>query len=155
MIISKICIVVQVAVHGGQVFSIYKLVMKLYQPNQYPKYTDITHEDWNDTLRVFFVKDLEDAIESHMALLSKISGIKKFKTYQQSNYSNNSKDTHDNGSESETKGKNNDDDDEDGVVEDIEGYEDLGSDAQKRKRQCTDEVDYEDGLEEEIHDGEL
>jgi len=41
---------------------------------------DITHEDWKDTLRVFFVRELEDAIESHMALLSKISGIKKFKT---------------------------------------------------------------------------
>ncbi|QCE05239.1 DNA-directed RNA polymerase I subunit RPA1 [Vigna unguiculata] len=147
--------VVQVAVHGGQVCSIYKLVMKLYKPKQYPKYTDITYEDWEDTLRVFFVRELEDAIESHMALLSKISGIKKFKTDPQSNYSNSSEDAHDNGSESETKGKNNDDDDEDGVVEDTEGYEDLGSDAQKRKRQGTDEVDYEDGLEEEVHDGEL
>ncbi|XP_052730240.1 DNA-directed RNA polymerase I subunit 1 isoform X2 [Vigna angularis] len=146
--------VVQVTVHAGQVCSIYKLVMKLYKPKQYPKYTDITLEDWEDTLRVFFVRELEDAIESHMALLSKISGIKKFKTDPQSNYSNSSEDGHGNESESETKGKNKDDDDDDGVVEDTEGYEDLGSDAQKRKRQGTDEVDYEDGPEEEMHDGE-
>ncbi|XP_022640325.1 DNA-directed RNA polymerase I subunit 1 isoform X3 [Vigna radiata var. radiata] len=147
--------VVQVTVHAGQICSIYKLVMKLYKPKQYPKYTDITLEDWEDTLRVSFVRELEDAIESHMALLSKISGIKKFKTDPQSNYSHSSKNDHSNESESETKGKNkDDDDDEDGVVEDTEGYEDLGSDAQKRKRQGIDEVDYEDGPEEEIHDGE-
>jgi len=145
--------VVPVTVLGGQVCSIYKLVMKLYKPKQYPKYTDVTFEDWEDTLRVFFVRELEDAIENHMALLSKISGIKKFKTDPQSNYSNSSQDGHGNESESEMKGRN--DDDDDGIVEDTEGYEDLGSDAQKRKRQGTDEVDYEDGPEEETHDGEL
>ncbi|ESW17626.1 hypothetical protein PHAVU_007G255400 [Phaseolus vulgaris] len=146
--------VVPVSVLGGQVCSIYKLVMKLYKPKQYPKYSDITLEDWEDTLRISFVRELEDAIENHMALLSKISGIKKFKTDPQS-HSNSSEDAHGNGSESETKGKSNDDDDDDDVVEDTEGYEDLGSDAQKRKRQGTDEVDYEDGPEEETHDGVL
>ncbi|KAL2330197.1 hypothetical protein Fmac_017778 [Flemingia macrophylla] len=146
--------VVPVTVLGGQVCSIYKLVMKLYKPKQYPKYTDITLEDWEDTLRVVFVRELEDAIENHIALLSKISGIKKFKTDPQSDYSNSS-DTHSNGSEFEKKGQNNDDDDDGGVVEDTEGYEDLGSDAQKRKQQGIDEVDYEDGPEEETLDGEL
>ncbi|RDX97275.1 DNA-directed RNA polymerase I subunit 1, partial [Mucuna pruriens] len=148
--------VVPVTVLGGQVCSIYKLVMKLYKPKQYPKYTDVTLEDWEETLRVVFVRELEDAIENHMTLLSKISGIKKFKTDPQSNYSNSSEDVHSNGSESEKKGQNNEDDDDDGGgVEDTEGYEDLGSDAQKRKQQGTDEVDYEDGPEEETHDGEL
>ncbi|KAK7392857.1 hypothetical protein VNO78_21307 [Psophocarpus tetragonolobus] len=148
--------VVPVTVLGGQVCSIYKLVMKLYKPKQYPKYTDITLEDWEDTLRIVFVRELEDAIENHMTLLSKISGIKKFKVDAQSNYSNSSEDAHDNVSESKKKGQDNDDDDDDGgVVEDTEGYEDLGSDAQKRKRQGTDEVDYEDGPDEETHDGEL
>ncbi|TKY53314.1 DNA-directed RNA polymerase I subunit rpa1 [Spatholobus suberectus] len=150
--------VVPVTVLGGQVCSIYKLVMKLYKPKQYPKYTDITLEDWEDTLRVVFVREFEDAIENHMTLLSKISGIKKFKTDPQSTDSNSSEDVHSNGSESEKKGQNNDDDNDDddgGVVEDTEGYEDLGSDAQKRKQQGTDEVDYEDGPEEETHDGEL
>ncbi|KHN22373.1 DNA-directed RNA polymerase I subunit rpa1 [Glycine soja] len=148
--------VVPVTVLGGQVCSIYKLVMKLYKSKQYPEYTDITLDDWEETLRVNFVRELEDAIQNHMTLLSKISGIKKFKTDPQSNYSNSSEDAHSNGSESEKKGQNNDDDDEDGGgVEDTEGYEDLGSDAQKRKLQGTDEVDYEDGPEEETHDGEL
>ncbi|RDX78827.1 DNA-directed RNA polymerase I subunit 1, partial [Mucuna pruriens] len=148
--------VVPVTVLGGQVCSIYKLVMKLYKPKQYPKYTDITLEDWEETLSVVFVRELEDAIENHMTLLSKISGIKKFKIDPQSNYSNSSEDGHTNGSELEKKGQNNDDEDDDGVVvEDTEGYEDLGSDAQKRKQQGTDEVDYEDGPEEETHYGEL
>ena len=53
------------------------------------------------------------------------------------------------------KGQSNDEDDDGVVVEDTEGNEDLGSDAQKRKLQGTDEVDYEDGPEEETHDGEL
>ncbi|XP_020207668.1 DNA-directed RNA polymerase I subunit 1 [Cajanus cajan] len=144
--------VIPVTVLGGQVCSIYKLVMKLYKPKQYPKYTDITLEDWEDTLRVVFARELEDAIENHMTLLSKISGIKKFKT-PQSHHSNSSESAHSNESEFEKKGQINDDDD--GVVEDTEGYEDLGSDAQKRKQQGTDEVDYEDGPEEETRDGEL
>jgi len=71
--------VVPVTVLGGQICSIYKLVMKLYKSKQYPEYTDITLEDWEETLRVNFVRELEDAIENHMALLSKISGIKKIK----------------------------------------------------------------------------
>ncbi|XP_027363970.1 DNA-directed RNA polymerase I subunit 1 isoform X1 [Abrus precatorius] len=146
--------VVPVTIRGGQICSIYKLVMKLYKPKHYPKYTDITLEDWEETLRVVFVRALEDAIENHMTLLSKISGIKNFKTDPQSN-SNSSEDVHNNESESQKKSQNNDDDDDDGGVEDTEGHDDLGSDAQKRKQQGTDEVDYEDGPEEETHDGEL
>ncbi|XP_061372755.1 DNA-directed RNA polymerase I subunit 1 [Gastrolobium bilobum] len=149
--------VVPVAVRDGQICSIYKLVMKLYKPENYPKYTDITLEDWEETLRVVFVRELEDAIENHMILLSKISGIKNYKTDPPSSSSNGSEDVHSSGSESERKGHTNDDDDADdgGGVEDTEGAEDLGSDAQKRKQQGTDEVDYEDGPEEETHDGEL
>ncbi|KAL2326988.1 hypothetical protein Fmac_020415 [Flemingia macrophylla] len=119
--------------------------MKLYKPKQSPKYTDITLDDWEYTLRVVFVKELEDSIENHITLLSKISGIKKFKTHPQSNYSNSS-DAHSNGSEFERKGQNNDDDDDGGVVKDTEGYEDLGSNVQKRKQ--------EDSPEGETHYGE-
>lgn len=148
--------VVPVAVLNGQICSIYKLEMKLYKPKHYPKYTDVTVEDWEKTLKVVFVRELEDAIENHIILLSKISGIKNFKTDPQSNSSNGSEDVDSNELESQKKGPNNDDDDEDGGgVEDTEGAEDFGSDAQKRKQQGTDEVDYEDGNEEEIHDGEL
>ncbi|KAE9606955.1 putative DNA-directed RNA polymerase [Lupinus albus] len=147
--------VVPVAVHDGQICSIYKLEMKLYKPKHYPKYTDITIADWEETLNVVFVRELEDAIENHMSLLSKISGIQNFKSDPQSSSSNGSEDVDNNGLESEKKGRNNDDDDEDGGGEDTEGADDLGSDAQKRKQQGTDEVDYEDGAEEETHDGEL
>ncbi|KAK7252592.1 hypothetical protein RIF29_36649 [Crotalaria pallida] len=142
--------VVPVAVQDGQICRIYKLEMKLYKPKHYPKYTDITIEDWEDTLKVFFVRELEDAIQNHMALLSKIKGIQNYKTDPQSSSSDGSENVDSNGLESEKKGHNNDDDDDDdgGGVEDTEGAEDLGSDAQKRKQQGTDEVDYED-------DGEL
>ncbi|KAE9596846.1 putative DNA-directed RNA polymerase [Lupinus albus] len=147
--------VVPVAVHDGQICTIYKLEMKLYKPKHYPKYTDITIVDWEETLNVVFVRELEDAIENHMALLSKISGIQNFKSDPQSNSSNGSEDVDSKGLESEKRGRNNDDDDDDGVGEDTEGADDLGSDAQKRKQQGTDEVDYEDGAEEDTHDGEL
>ena len=153
MIESMEVSVVPVAVCDGQICSIYKLGMKLYKPKHYPKYTDITLEDWEDTLRVVFVRELEDAIENHMALLSKISGIKNFKTDPQSNSSNSSEDDNSNGSESVKKGHNNDDDnDNDGGDDDTEAAENLGSDAQKRKQEVTDEVDYEDGPEEETRD---
>ncbi|XP_057422605.1 DNA-directed RNA polymerase I subunit 1 isoform X2 [Lotus japonicus] len=159
--------VVPIAVRDGKVCSIYKLVLKLYKPKHYPKYTDITLEDWKETLSVVFVRELEDAIQNHMTLLSKIRGIK---------------DVRSNESESEKKGITNEDDDDDvedkegsealgsdaqkrkqrqtkedddDDVEDTEESEDLGLDAQKRKQQGTDEFDYEDGAEEETHDGEL
>lgn len=99
--------------------------MKLYQPKQNLKYIDITLEDWKEDLRVVFVRELEVAIENHMTFLSKISGIKKFKTDSQSNYSQQWIIV------LRKKGQNNEDGDG-GGVEDAKGYEDLGSNAQEK-----------------------
>ncbi|KAL1330569.1 hypothetical protein HN51_047809 [Arachis hypogaea] len=145
--------VVPVVVCNGQIYRVYKLVMKLYKPKHYPKYTDITVEDWEDTLRVLFVRELEDAIENHVALLSKIGGIKDFKTEKST--TNSSDDVDGNETDTAKKGRSNDDDDDDGGADDTEGDEDLGFEAQKRKQQVTDEVDYEDDPEDETRDNEL
>ncbi|KAF7819002.1 DNA-directed RNA polymerase I subunit 1 [Senna tora] len=145
--------VVPVVVDGGQICSIYKLEMKLYKPKHYPKYSDILLEDWEETLEVFFVRELEDAIENHMLLLSKISGIKNFSSVE----SKSSKSLEEDDSSSVTQDKrvridgDDDDDDDGGGGEDAEEAEDLGSDARKRKQQGRDEIDYEDDAE-EIHE---
>ncbi|XP_028798542.1 DNA-directed RNA polymerase I subunit 1 [Neltuma alba] len=146
--------VVPVAVDGGKICSIYKLEMKLYKPKHYPKYADILLEDWEETLEVVFVRELEDAIENHMLLLSKISGIKSV-TSDSSNSSQSLEEDDSSNVYKDKKAHNDgggDDDDDDGG-EDAEEGEDLGTDAQKRKRQGRDEIDYEDGVE-ETYEGE-
>ncbi|XP_031251717.1 DNA-directed RNA polymerase I subunit 1 [Pistacia vera] len=136
------------AVHDEQTCSIYKLKMKLYEPKHYPKNTNISVKDWEETLEVAYVRELEDAIQNHMVLLSKISGIKDFAAGLSPKASN-EKDEEVSVSRSKNKSENDDDaDDEDGVE-----AEDLGLDAQKRKQQATDERDYEEDSEEELNEG--
>ncbi|KAK1576819.1 hypothetical protein Q3G72_016726 [Acer saccharum] len=143
--------VVPFSVHNGQTCSIYKLQMKLYKPKHYPKYTNISVEDCGDTLEVAFVRELEDAIQNHLLLLSKISGIKNFVSGSVSKASNET-DDETSGSGSQHKGQINDDaDDEDG--EDGEEAEDLGLDVEKQKQRATDDNDYDDDSEEELNEG--
>jgi DNA-directed RNA polymerase I subunit RPA1 len=137
-------------VKEGHVCRIYKLKMKLHIPIHYPVHTDVTLEDWEETLRVGFVRGLEDAIQSHIVLLGKISGIKDYK--DKPNSSNGVKNDHNN--ESESNRNDQTDDDDDGDADDTEDAEDLGLDAQKNKQQTMDEVEYEDGSEEETRDGQ-
>lgn len=126
-----------------QICRIYKLELKLYKPEHYPKYADSLSEDWEETLRIFFVRELEDAIENHISLLNKIRGIKNFKADPVSKASDDmDKDISGNESQREEEG------DDDG--EHDEGTEDFGLDARKRKLQATDEMDYEDDSEEEV-----
>ncbi|KAK4281856.1 hypothetical protein QN277_013303 [Acacia crassicarpa] len=149
--------VVPLAVDGGGICSIYKLEMKLYKPKHYPTYADIRLEDWEETLEVVFLRELEDAIENHVQLLSRIIGIKDFtsdsSTASQSleegdsSYGSKDKQAHNDGGDGGG-------DDDGGGWEDAEEGEDLGTDAQKRKRQGRDEIDYEDGAGEETHEGE-
>lgn len=135
------------AVHDDQTCSIYKLKMKLYKPKHYPKHANISVKDWEEILEVVYVRELEDAIQNHMVLLSKISGIKDFSSGLPPRASN--EDGEVSVSRSQNKGENDDDvDDEDGVE-----TEDLGLDAQKQKQQATDERDYEDDSEEELNEG--
>lgn len=134
--------VVPFSVHDGQTCSIYKLQMKLYKPEHYPKHTNISIEDWEETLEVAFVRELEDAIQNHLLLLSKISGIKDFVSGSVSKVADEA-DDETSGSGSQQKQQ---DDDDDADEEDVE---DFGLDAQKQKQQATDEKDYDDNSEEE------
>ncbi|XWS43173.1 hypothetical protein CRYUN_Cryun16bG0080100 [Craigia yunnanensis] len=133
------------AVHNGDICSIYKLKMRLGKPGQYFKNSDITVEDCAHILEVVFLRELEDAIQNHLVLLSRISGIKNFMPDSRSNAS---KETDEDVSESRSHEIENDDD-----TDDEERTEDLGLDAQKQKQQTTDEMDYEDGSEEEQNEG--
>lgn len=133
--------------HDGQACTVYVLRMELYKPKNYPRYTDITLEDWEEILEVVFVRELEDAIQNHLLLLSKINGIKNVASGSTQKASNES-DQEGSGNVSQCRGDNDDDvDDADG-----EEVEDLGMDAHKQKQRATDEKDYEDGSEEEMND---
>eukprot|EP00257_Ricinus_communis_P020216 XP_015579396.1 DNA-directed RNA polymerase I subunit 1 [Ricinus communis] len=140
--------VVPFAIQDGGVCRIYKLKMKLYRPAHYPQYANISVEDWEETLEVVFLRELEDAIQNHMFLLSRISGIKDFLPESRSRASGEA-DEDVAGDMSHREERDDDNDDDDG-----ERADDLGLDAQKRKLQATDEMDYDDGFEEELNEGE-
>lgn len=135
--------VVPFAVHDGQTCHIYKLKIKLYKPDLFPKYCDITLEDCEDILEVSYVRELEDAIQNHLSLLSKISGIKNFIPAAQSKIP----DETDGGDVSDSKAKTPGDNDDEDYDKDGEDAEDLGGDAQRRKQQAVDEIDYEEESE--------
>ncbi|KAG2258321.1 hypothetical protein Bca52824_077615 [Brassica carinata] len=133
--------VIPFAVHGGEVCSIHKLMINLYKPEHYPKHTDITEEDWEETMTVSFLRKLEDAIETHMKMLLRIRGIKVEK--DNGPKSGNETDNDDSESGKRTGGDDEDDDDEDTEADD------LGADAEKRKKEATDEQDYEESDDDE------
>ncbi|KAF3442582.1 hypothetical protein FNV43_RR16498 [Rhamnella rubrinervis] len=134
------------SLQDSQICRIYKLELKLYKPEHYPKYADGLSQDWEETLCVFFVRALEDAIENHISLLKKIRGIKDFKADLESKASDDM-DKDISGSESQREEEGDDDGEHD------EGTEDLGLDARKQKQQATDEMDYDDDSEEEVGEG--
>ncbi|KAL3534212.1 hypothetical protein ACH5RR_002673 [Cinchona calisaya] len=129
------------SVHNNEIQRIFKLMMT------FKRHEFVSLEDCEKTLRHAFLRELEDAIANHVALLSKISGIKNFTSKPQSK--ENEMDEDASATTSHGEGNDgNDDGDEDGDDND-DMAEDLGSDAQKRKQQATDEMDYEDISEDE------
>ncbi|KAL5545582.1 hypothetical protein UlMin_005269 [Ulmus minor] len=120
---------------NNQICRIYKLEMKLYKPDHYPKYAAISLKDWENTLSVDFVRALENAIHSHVLLLQSINGIQSSATSEMAE-------------DSVNRSPNLEEEEED----DHETGEDLGLDAQKQKQQVTDEMDYEDNSEDEINE---
>lgn len=134
--------VVPYTVYENEVCSIHKLKINLYKPEHYPKHTDITEEDWEETMRAVFLRKLEDAIETHMKMLHRIRGIHNDVTGP---IAGNETDNDDS-----VSGKQNEDDgDDDGEGTEVD---DLGSDAQKQKKQETDEMDYEENSEDETNE---
>lgn len=129
------------SIYNHQVSQLYKLTVKL------KKHDFVSSEDCEYTLKFVFLRELEDAIESHLALLSKINGIQNFKT---SSESVDSDETEENASSTRREEEMLDDDDDD----EDERTEDLSSDAQKRKQQTTDEMDYDDDEDEDEAEAE-
>ncbi|XP_026412301.1 DNA-directed RNA polymerase I subunit 1-like [Papaver somniferum] len=151
-IIEKIEVnVVPFSVYKQQVTTVFKLKIKVFGPEHFPPYMDITLEDCMQTLDVLFVRELEDSIENHLIMVFKVSGITNMGRESEvvnEEEKEKEEDKDDSSKQSHNTGEETDDDDE-GDANDIEA-EDLGVDAQKRKEQATDEMDYgEDGMETE------
>nr|XP_011458916.1 PREDICTED: DNA-directed RNA polymerase I subunit RPA1-like isoform X1 [Fragaria vesca subsp. vesca] len=128
-----------------QTCRVYELEMTFFIPEHLSKFS----EDWEELLKVKFVRALEDAIQNHLVLLSKISGIKDIKADSLPKASNETdEDISCNISQHEEEGGDDDNLDDSG-----EGAEDFGLDAQKRKRQGTDEMEYDDDWEDELNEG--
>ncbi|XP_056171492.1 DNA-directed RNA polymerase I subunit 1 isoform X2 [Syzygium oleosum] len=147
MIESMEVAVVPFAVDNHQVCRIYKLKMKLNSP----KFCSVKHCE--EVLEVVYLRELEDAIQNHLLLLSKISGIKNFSPDVRPKTSNETDEDASGSASLHAEERNLDDDGDDG--DDGNDNDDLGFDGQKRKKQATDEMDYEDGYEEEQNEPEL
>lgn len=148
-----------------RVFTVYKLTLKLYSPELYPPHSGITLEKCMDTIEKSFLKGLEDDLTKHLVSLSKINDIKtssgkKDDEYTEGDFGESestlaagNKDdgdvVNDSVGSDDDGGNDNNDDDDDG---DYDG-EDLGADAEKRKRQSNDEMEYDDDIENENDDG--
>ncbi|CAN7085319.1 unnamed protein product [Brassica oleracea var. botrytis] len=126
----------------------------------YPKHTDITDEDWQETMKVRYLRKLEDAIQKHMTMLCRIRGIKVKKVTgpkagndTKNNDSASGKQTQDDDDSASGKQNQDDDDDDDDDDDSANGKQtqdddDEGLGAEKRKKQAADE-DYEESSEDE------
>ncbi|KAL0662919.1 hypothetical protein Bca4012_099756 [Brassica carinata] len=144
----------------SRVCSIHKLKINLYKPEHYPKHTDITDEDWQETMKVRYLRKLEDAIQKHMTMLCRIRGIKVKKVTgpkagndTKNNDSASGKQTQDDDDSASGKQNQDDDDDDDSAngkqtQDDDADDDDEGLGAEKRKKQAADE-DYEESSEDE------
>ena len=137
-------------IHKENVSVLYKLKMKLHPHRLYPPHTDISLEDCRAILRTTFVDALEDAISKHLELISKISDIEVVSGQggtgeegAEDQTGSKSADGEDNtvGGGDASVGENEDDE------EDDDDNEDQGADAEKRKKQICDEMEYDDGME--------
>ncbi|KAM3279841.1 hypothetical protein ACQJBY_046924 [Aegilops geniculata] len=126
---------------NGHISSLYKLHLKLFSPDCYPPESELTVDECQASLRTVFVDAMEYAIEKHLNLLHKVSGIQETRV----------KDTESLPSEGpeESEGRPTDGDESDTSDGDDENEDDLGADAEKRKRQENDDMEYEDDIENE------
>ncbi|KAK8921570.1 DNA-directed RNA polymerase II subunit RPB1 [Platanthera zijinensis] len=134
----------------NKVFTIYKVKLKLYSPELYPPHSGITLEACMNILQTVFLRAMEEDITKHLASLCKIRDInirsaKKSNEFLDKSGSQLAEENADDGGAVFDVGGEDDanhDDDED-------GYVDLGADAEKRKRQTNDEMEYDDDIESE------
>ncbi|ONK70130.1 uncharacterized protein A4U43_C05F30570 [Asparagus officinalis] len=135
-------------IHNRKVSTLYKLKMKLFPPSLYPPHTDISLQDCRSILRTTFVEAMEVAITRHLELISKISDIDvvagKGDSGMEEEGEDGSGSKSANGDDIDGGGGGGEKDEDDEFDDD---GEDQGADAEKRKKQMCDEMDYEDEME--------
>ncbi|KAK4790310.1 hypothetical protein SAY86_017614 [Trapa natans] len=143
LIDSMEVVVIPFAVQDHHICRLYKLKLKLIKP----RVCSVTRCE--EVLESVYTRALEDAIQAHIVLLSKISGIKNFASDSGSRASNETEEdiSGDSSMNLSTGG--------DGDIDADEGYDmdDLGYDGQKHKEQEKDDMDYEDSSGKEEHAG--
>lgn len=127
-------------VKDKRVFKIYKLKMRLFSPESYPPHCDLTPAECLEVISDVFVEAMDEAIQKHLALLNRIRNIE----------------VAEGGKEMEDGGLDSEVDEEDGTnakggeEEEMDGgdvSDGEGADAERRRRQERDEMEYEDDLE--------
>ncbi|KAK1642603.1 hypothetical protein QYE76_060408 [Lolium multiflorum] len=121
---------------NGHVSNLYKLQLKLHSPEDYPDQSELTAEECQTALRTVFVDAMEYAIEKHLNLLHKVSGIQETRV----------QDTDSSLPEGPEEPESRPIDREELVASDgdDENEDDMGADAEKRKQQQNDELEYDD-----------
>lgn len=129
-------IVERIEVRKEHLSSLYKLQLKLFSPEHYPPESELTVDECQTTLRTVFVDAMEHAIEKHLNLLHKVSGIQETRV----------QDTESSLPEGpEEPESRHIDREESGASDgDNENQDDLGADGAKMTRQENDEFEYED-----------
>lgn len=143
-----------------QVYTLYKLTLKLYSPEFYPPHSGISLALCMETLEKMFIKEMEEEITKHLLLSSKIKNIRtsSFKKDVESDEGDSDEPggqiAAGNKNDVDENDENDDDDDDANNVDDdddnIMDAEDLGADAEKSKRQTNDEIEYDDNVENEM-----
>ncbi|GJM97984.1 hypothetical protein PR202_ga14955 [Eleusine coracana subsp. coracana] len=125
---------------NGHVSTLYKLKMKLYPKEKYPSQSGLTVKECEKTLRVFVIA-MDHAIEKHLDLLHKINEIRAVKV----------NDTDGSLSDGVEESESRPADGEGSGMSDAENdnSDDMGADAEKRKLQEKDDIEYEDDADRE------
>lgn len=136
--------------HNGHVTTLYKLKMKLYPKEKYPPQSGLTVDECEETLKTVFVIAMDHAIEKHLDLLHRINEIRAVKVNDTDGYlSDGVEESESRPADGEGTGMSDNDDEND-------NDDDMGADAEKRKLQEKDDIEYEDDADkEEGMDSEL
>ncbi|XP_047072217.1 DNA-directed RNA polymerase I subunit 1 [Lolium rigidum] len=121
---------------NGHVSNLYKLQLKLHSPEDYPDQSELTADECQTALRTVFIDAMEYAIEKHLNLLHKVSGIQETRV----------QDTDSSLPEGPEEPESRSIDREELVASDgdDENEDDMGADAKKWKQQQNDELEYDD-----------
>jgi DNA-directed RNA polymerase I subunit RPA1 len=121
---------------NGHVSNLYKLQLKLHSPEDYPDQSELTADECQTALRTVFIDAMEYAIEKHLNLLHKVSGIQETRVQDtDSSLPEGPEEPESRPIDREELGASDGDD---------ENEDDMGADAEKWKQQQNDELEYDD-----------